>query len=464
MNIEKQSVDNLNATITININKEDYQDKFKSELKKVAGKASMKGFRKGKTPQSVVKKMYGKSVLAEVVNETLQKALTSYLDEENLDILGQPIPSDDQDGDMVFDVNNLEDYTFKFDIGLTPEIDIQGVSESDTYEIYKIDVDDKIIDEEMENARKRLGEQEHPDGEVVANDILKVQAEELDGVAPKADGWASEFSVLVDSLTEEYNKEVLKLSKGDSFTFDIYKLEKEKGDDYVKKYLLNVPKVEEGEEEPVIGNMFTGKIVDIARLKIAEMNQDFFDKYFGKDEVKTEEEARAKIEEYIGNHYHNQALQVMYRNIMDKLVADTKVELPSDFLKKWLKMTNEKLTDEEIEKDFDGFLDNMKWTLIKGRLAKQFEIEVKPEDIREAMANKVRNYFGQYGMDESYVNEILGKMLQNQEEVNKTYEELQAGKLFTKIGETVKHKEKKIALEDFNEKVKAINEKQQAQK
>lgn len=463
MNIEKQSVDNLNATITINISKEDYQDKFKSELKKVAGKTSMKGFRKGKTPQSVVKKMYGKSVLAEVVNETLQKALSDYLSDEKLDILGQPIPSDDQDGDMNFDVNNLDDYTFKFDVGLTPEIDVQGVSESDTYDIYKIEVDDKVINEELENAQKRLGEQEHPDGEVIANDILKIQAEELEGEDVKKDGWATEFSILVDSLTEEYNAKVLSMSKGDTFTFDVNKLEKDKGEDYVKKYLLNVPKVEEGEEEPVIGNMFTGKIVDIARLKVAELGQDFYDKYFGKDEVKSEEEARAKIEEYIGTHYHNQALQVMYRNIMDKLVADTKVELPADFLKKWLKMTNEKLTDDEIDKDFDGFLDNMKWTLIKGRLAKMFEVEVTPEDIKAAMENKVRNYFGQYGMDEAYVNEIMGKMLQNQEEVNKTYEELQAGKLFTKIGETVKHKENKISLEDFNEKVRAINEKQQAQ-
>lgn len=461
MNIERLAVDDLNATIVVNISKDDYQDKFKSELKKMAGKATMKGFRKGKTPASVVKKMYGKSVLAEVVNETLQKALSKYLDEEKLDILGQPIPSEDQDGDMNFDVNNLEDYTFKFDIGLTPDIDIQGVSDSDSYDIYKIDIDDATISEELENAQKRAGKQEHPEGEVVANDIIKIQAEELDGNDVKKDGWATEFSVLVDSLTEEYNAKVLTMSKDDSFSFDIHNLEKEKGEDYVKKYLLNLPKTEEGEEEPVIGNMFTGKIVEISRLKVAELDQEFYDGYFGKDEVKSEEEARAKIEEFVGNHYHAQALQVMYRNIMDKLVADTEVKLPAEFLKKWLKMTNEKLTDEEIDKDFDGFLDNMKWTLIKGRLAKMFEVEVTPEDIKEAMANKVRGYFGQYGMDESYVNQVLDRMLQNQEEVNRTYEELQAGKLFAKIGETVQHNETKISLEDFNEKVKAINEKQQ---
>ena len=230
------------------------------------------------------------------------------------------------------------------------------------------------------------------------------------------------------------------------------------------KYLLNVPKTDEGQEEPVIGNMFTGKIIDIARLVKAELNQEFYDKYFGEGLVSSDKEAREKVSESIGSHYQIQALQLMYRDIMDKLVAETKVELPETFLKKWLKLTNEELTDEEIDKDFPGFLDNMRWTLIKSELAEKFEIEVSPEDIREAMTAKVRNYFGQYGqqMDDSMLNDVMGKMFQNQEEVNKTYEELQAGRVFKKIGETIKQKDVKISLEDFNAKVKAVNEKQQA--
>jgi trigger factor len=465
MNIEQHSVDNLNATITINILKDDYQSQFKSELSKTAAKAQMKGFRKGKTPLSVVKKMYGKGILADAVNNTLQTALSDYLKSEELDILGQPIPSDDQDGDLEFDVNNLLDYEFKFDIGISPKVDVLGVSDSDTYDIDKVKIDDKTIDEELENAQKRLGEQSHPDGAVLAGDIIKIQADELDGKKPKENGWASEFSVLVDSLTDKYNKQVLKLSKDGTFSFDVNELEKDKGEDYVRKYLLNVPKIEEGQEEPVIGNMFTGKIVDISRLVKAELNQEFYDKYFGEGAVSSDKEARDKVEENIGLHYQNQALQLMYRNIMDKLVADTKVELPETFLKKWLKLTNEKLSDEEIDKDFPGFLDNMKWTLIKSELAKKFEIEVSPEDIREAMTAKVRNYFGQYGqqMDDAMLNEVMGKMFQNQEEVNKTYEELQAGRVFKKIGETIKQNEVKISLEDFNAKVKLVNEKQQAQ-
>lgn len=465
MNIEKHSVDNLNATIIINISKDDYQSQFKSELSKTAAKAQMKGFRKGKTPLSVVKKMHGKGILADAVNNILQNALSEYLKSEELDILGQPIPSDDQDGDLDFDVNNLVDYEFKFDIGVSPKVDVLGVSESDAYDIDKIKIDDKTIDEELENAQKRLGEQSHPDGAVLAGDIVKIQADELDGKKPRENGWVSEFSVLVDSLTDKYNKEVLKLSKDDSFSFDVNELEKEKGEDYVRKYLLNVPKIEEGEEEPVIGNMFTGKIIDIARLVKAELNQEFYDKYFGEGAVSSDKEARDKVEETIGGHYQNQALQLMYRDIMDKLVADTKVKLPETFLRKWLKLTNEKLSDEEIDNDFPGFLDNMKWTLIKSELAKKFEIEVSHEDIKEAMTAKVRNYFGQYGqqMDDAMLNEVMGKMFQNQEEINKTYEELQAGKVFKKIGETIKQNEVKISLDNFNAKVKSVNEKQQTQ-
>mgnify|MGYP000394770601 CR=1 FL=1 len=459
MKIDKQAIDNLHQIISIHIEKDDYQKKFNSELQKQASKAQLKGFRKGKTPAAVIRKMYGKNVLADVINETLQGAISNYITEEKLDVLGQPIPADDQDGDIDFNVNKLQDYTFKYEIGVAPEINVEGVSEKDSYDIYKVEIDDKTIDEELEIAKKKLGTQSHPDGQVEENDILTIQANELDGKKEKKDGWATEFTVMVNMLNEDKKAEVLKLSKGDSFTFNIYELEKDKSEDYVKKYLLNIDEAKDGDVE--VGNEFTGKISDISRLVEAEINQEFYDKYFGEGEVKTEEEAREKVAEFIGKHYENQALQVMYRNIMDELVANTKVELPAVFLKKWLKITNEKLSDEEIEKDFDGFLDNMKWTLIKSKLSKQFEVDVQPEDIREAMAQKVRSYFGQYGMDESYMGDILNRMLQNQEEVNKTYEELQAGKLFEKIGNTVGKKENSISIEKFNEAVKELNEKHQ---
>jgi len=266
---------------------------------------------------------------------------------------------------------------------------------------------------------------------------------------------------MVDTLADNYKETILKLSKGDTFTFDPYTLEDGKERDYVHKYILNV-KTEEGEEEPIIGNEFTGTIAGIKRLVPAAFDQELFDKHFPKGEVTSEEDARKKIAENIQKHYDNQATQLMYREIMDKLIADTTVDLPADFLKRWVTETNEEASAEDIEKDFDGFLKNLKWTLIKGKLSSMFEVKVEGEEVYAAMEQKVRGYFGQYGMDDSYMGQIMQNMMQNREEVNKTYEELQAEKIFSKIGETVKQKKKAISLDAFNDMVKELNAKQGA--
>ncbi|MEE9437574.1 MAG: trigger factor [Saprospiraceae bacterium] len=464
MKIDKKAVDNVNATITINIDINDYKSKFNSELKKYAQKAQMKGFRAGKTPISVVRKMYGQKLLVEVVNDTLQNAIADYLDKADFKIIGQPIPSDDQVGDLNFDINNMESYEFKFDIGLIPTIDVAGVSDEDEYEIYKIKVDKKTIDKELDQLRKHFGVSKNIDGKTEEKDILTIQADELSGKKKKKDGWATEFTVMVDMLEDEVKDKVLKLSKNDTFTFDVNNLEKDRNEEYVKKYILKIQENDtEKEEEPVIGNMFIGKIVNISRHIEAALDQELFDKAFGKDEVSSEKDAVAKLKGNVEKHYGNQAKQVMYRNIMDKLVADTKVELPEAFLKRWLKMTNEKLSDEEIEKDFPAFIDSTKWNLIKSELSNKFEVEVSAEEVKESMANKIKGYMGQYGMDESMIDGIMENLMQNKEEVNKTYEELVSSKVFDKIGDTVKTKDKSITIDKFNDFVKDLNEKHKAQ-
>jgi len=460
MKIDMQSVDELTATLSINIEKADYEPSFKSELKKYAGKASMKGFRKGKTPIGVVKKMYGQSVLAEVINNTLQDALSSYLKDEKLDILGQPLPSKDQEGDLVFDAKNLTDYTFKFDIGLSPKFELSGVSEKDNYEIYDVTIDKDIVEEEIGFITKRLGKQEEAEGKIEGKDIITINAEELDGTKPKKDGWATEFTVMVDTLADEYKDAILKMSKGDSLNFDIYALESGKDEDYVNKYLLN--RTSEEDQDREINKDFSGKIEKIMRLAPAAFDQELFDKYFPEGDVKSEKDAKAKIEENIKKHYDNQATQIMYRNIMDGLIENTSFDLPQEFLKRWVKETNQEATEEQIDKDFDGFLQNLKWTLIKSKLSEQFDVKVEPSEVYNAMEAKVKGYFGQYGMDPSQVGEIMKNMMQNKEEVNKTYEELQADKVFSKIGEIVGRKTKKITVKDFNEMVKELNAKQQA--
>jgi len=454
MKINKTDIDALNSSISIEIEKEDYKEKFDSELNKYRTKAQLKGFRKGKTPIAYLKKMYGKGILAEAVKESLQKGLFDFIKEKELNILGDPLPSADQE--MIdFDANDFKSYTFIFDVGMSPDIDVKGVADSDSYPLFNIELDDKVVDEELDVARRRQGTQQDTKEVIEEKDILTLEAKELDGKDLKKDGWETGFTVMTELIADDkLRKSVLKMKEGDSFDFDIYKLEKEKDEAYVKKYFLNL----DAEEEKEIGNMFRGKISKVQRLEPAEMNQEFFDKYFGPDKVKSEKEARAKVKEEIGKYYEGQAKSFMYRDILEGLVDTNEFPLPEGFLKRWLKATNEKVTEEDIDKQFPDFLKNLKWTLIRGELAKKYEVEVGPEEIKGSFENQVRQYFGPYGMDNAYIEQTINKLMSDRNQVNKVYEELLSQKVFQKVEENVQKVEEKVSLEDFKQKVKEIND------
>ncbi len=455
MKIQKKDIDQLNTTLSIEIEKEDYLKKFNDELKNYKGKASLKGFRKGKTPLGFIKKMFGKGILADAVNESLQKGLFDYIKDQDLNVLGDPLPSESQE--MIdFDVNNLGSFTFDFDLGLSPDITVKGAASTDSYTHYDITLTDEIVNEEIEVARKRQGSQEEVAEDIKEKDILKIQAIELENGLPKEGGHETDFTLMTDLIAEEsMMKKVLTMKKGGSFDFDIYNLEKDKDEVHVKKYLLNLG----DDEEKEVGKDFRGTIEKVLRMKPADMDQAFFDGYFGPDKVKSEDEARTMIKEEIGKYYATQADSYMYRDIMEGLIEHNKMDLPEPFLKRWLKATNEKLTEEELEKEFPDFVKNLKWTLIRGEIAKTEEIEVKPEEIQQNIATQVRQYFGQYGMGEEYINSTVQRMMQDRNQINKVYEELLSEKVFKVVGDRVNKKVDKISLDDFKDKVKVMNEK-----
>ena len=454
MKINKTDIDTLNSSISIEIAKEDYKEKFDSELNKYRSKAQLKGFRKGKTPIAYLKKMYGKGILAEAVNESLQKGLFDFIKEKELNILGDPLPSENQE--MVdFDPNDFKSYTFTFDIGMSPDFDVKGVAATDSYPLFNIEVDKAVVDEELDVARKRQGTQKETKEQIEDKDILTLEAKELDGADLKKGGWDTGFTVMTELIGDDkLRAEVLKMKVGDSFDFDIYNIEKDKDEAHVKKYFLNL----DPEEEKEIGNMFRAKIAKVQRLEPAEMNQEFFDKYFGPDKASTEDEAREKIKEEIGKYYEGQAKSFMYRDMLEGLVEENQFPLPEAFLKRWLKATNEKVTEEDIDKQFSDFLKNLKWTLIRGELAKQYKVEVGPEEIKASFENQVKQYFGPYGMDNAYVQQTIEKLMSDRNQVNKVYEELLSNKVFQKVEEEVQTVEEKISLDDFKQKVKEINE------
>jgi trigger factor len=454
MKIERKDLDTLNSSVTITLDPEDYQSSFLDELKKYKSKAHMKGFRKGKTPMNVLKKMYGQSVLAEVVMERVNKELSSYIGDEKLDLLGQPIPSEDQQR-YDFDPNNLEEISFTFDLGLSPEFEINGIE--DTYILHDVTIPEEIVEEELSLARKRMGEQIEEENDIEEHDILTITAVELEGEQPKAGGWETDFTIMTDQIGEEGLKEkVLKGKKGIEIDFDIYKIEKDKDEKHVKKYLLNL----DDDEEKEIGNMFRGIVQKVQRIKPAEMNEEFFSKYFGNDEVKTEEEAKDKVRKEIEKYYEQQAKMVMNREVMEALMEKNDLKTPDNFLKRWLSTTNENVSPEDIEKDFESFQKNLQWTLIKNKLSKKYDVTVDPEDVRNEMRNKVLSYMQGYPMDENSLNDMVNRLLSNNEQVNKVYEEIQAVKIFEKLEGDLTLQKKEITLEKFKEVVKTLNESQ----
>lgn len=453
MKVVRNDIDKLNARLSITIEVADYEPKFKEELSNYKSKTHLRGFRKGKTPASTIKRMYGKSILAETINKLLQSALTDYLKSEELEYLGQPMPSEEQK-EIDFNVNESTDYEFLFDLGLTPEFEVQGASSEDVIQNYKVTILDDVVMEELDISRKRLGEETNPEDGIEEDDILTIEATEHDNGKDKEGGWKTTFTVLVNQLADaKIRKNIQNMKKGDTFEFNIFKLEKDQDKRYVRKYLLNM---EDGDTTDV-GEDFRGTIAKISRIIPAEMNQEFYDKHFGEGIVHSEDEAKEKIRERISGYYQQQAKSFMYRDIMDALLDKNQFDLPDNFLKRWIKVNNEDSTDEVLENEYDAFSKNLKWNLIRSKLEKRFAVEVTPDDMKEAFKNQIRSYFGGQAVDID-LDGMAERLMKNNEHFSKVYEELMAEKLFAAIEQEMKVEEKPIALDEFTDLVKKMNE------
>jgi len=456
--VVREDIAPLTARLDVQVERADYEPKLKSELKKYREKAHMKGFRKGKTPMSVIRKMYGKSVLAEVVNELLEKELSGYIQSEELDLLGQPLPAEEQDP-VDFDLHNLEDYSFKFDIGLAPDFEIEGVSEEATFEKYAPEISDETVEEELANARKRLGNRIQSEDEIQDGDLLKLNAVELDNDTPKEDGVTNEFSVLTDSLTDEMKKAFLAKKVGERLIANVFELEKDADEAYVRKYFLGL----EEDDDRAVESSFEFTIVEASRIEAAELNEDFYKEYFGEDtEITTEEEAREAIRKNIGGYYEKQAEALLFRDMQETLMEKNKPELPRDFLKRWILASNEEATAEDVDKEFDTFAENLRWTLIRNQLVKNFDLKVEQEEIIEGFKARVRSYLANNPMmDDSFVDQMAMRLMQDQKQVEQLYEELITDKLFDALMEKVSTKDKSIELDKFVEIAKEAQEKAQ---
>ncbi len=454
--VVRKDIDNLNTELTVTIEKKDYEPKFLEELKKYRQQASMKGFRKGKTPMSVLKKMYGNSVLSNIVYDILNTELDTFLKEEKLAILGQPIPSEDTP-EVSIDVKSMEnDMVFKFDLGLAPQLEIQGFNKNKKFTRYVPTVSDEVIQKDIDNALKQLGERSIVTEDIQEGDSLKVTVKELDGKKVKEAGLTNQFTVLVEKLTKKAKKQILSKKAGDTIHVNIFDLEDGLDEAAVKKYFLNIE-----DENAEVGKDFELTIDEVTRITPMEFNEEFFNKYFGENAVADKKEAKEKFKEPLLNHYKNHSEALLFRDFQDHLMEKNEIELPEEFLRRWLLMSNEELTEEQLDAEFDAFKENLKWDVIKGKIVKENDIQITSEEIISNAQAKIMGYFGGTPLPPDMMKDMTDRMLNDQNSLRQIQDEVVSNKLYDVLETKFSYNEKKVSTEKMDEIIEKAREKAQ---
>jgi trigger factor len=446
MDITRENVDKLNATLKIRIDESDYNERVDAVLRDYRKKVTMNGFRPGKVPAGLVRKMYRTPVLVEEINKLVSESVSNYLKEENIKILGEPLPSENQSREI--DWENQREFEFDFDLGLAPELEIT-LSQKDKVPFYEIQVDKKMIEETKESYAGRMGKMipvEQVEGdETLRGDFAQIDREGNpieEGI--RSEGASFSLSVLKDEKTRTA---FMARQAGDHVDLDIRKA---LPNDTEIASLLKIDK----SAVPEIAPQFRFTIAEISRFEKAELNQELWDKLYGEGEVSNMKEFEEKI---AGELKKGLAQDAEYRFTIDAkktLLKKFKFDLPVDFLKRWLVLANEdKFTAEQVEEDFPKFEDDLKWQLVRDQIVREQEIKVEAEEVRQSAKEAALAQFQQYGMmnvpDENLEN-YAGEMLKNEEERRRIVERLVEKKALEYVKANVKLDNKQITIEKFN--------------
>lgn len=437
MEITLEKKDSTNATIKVNLTASDYQPKVVEKVKEYSKKAQLKGFRPGKVPTALIEKMYGKSILVDEINHLLTNSLNSYIKENNLPIIGDPLP-DTQKTDGI-EWENQKDFVFNYNIGLVPDFQYELSDKLNVTE-YEIEVSEGVVNETLINLQKQFGK--------ITNPETSAEGDTIYGELQEADGTVKTVSLDLSKANKNQTAGFIGKSKGDTITFNIGNIFEDKA---VLAHAMGISMEEARKKE----GEATIVLINVNRSENAEVNQEFFDKIFGKDVVTTEADFFAKLKETIKENYVRESEYLLKRDIQEALVNTTSMELPNEFLKRWLLVSNQgKITQQQIDNEYEYYLKELKWTLIKNRLAKDNDIKIENEAILEKAKGLIRQQFG--GMDfgpemEETFNNIADNYLKQEKGKNylKLYDEVLLEKILALVKDKVNIAKKKISVEEF---------------
>ncbi len=450
MNVTHVNSDALNAVLSVKVEQNDYASKVEKTLKDVRRKAVIKGFRPGMAPASLINKMYRRSAIVDEVNKLVSEGISNYITEQKLNILGEPLPSEKQEA---IDWETQNDFDFMFDLAFAPEFEVK-LSKRDKAPYYSIKVDEKMRDGYIESISGRYGS--YKDAEQAdAESLLRATLTELNAdESPKEDGLSvDEGMISVMLVADEAEKAKFVGAKvGDVMVVDVTKAFPNETD---RSALLKIKKEELSTIEP----LFQATITKVQQYAKAEVDQELFDKLFGEGTVTTVEEFHNRLDADIKQNLKGDSERKFYIDVRDKLIEKFKIELPKEFLVRWLVAINEgKFTQEQIEKDFPHFEKDLKWQLIRDKIAQEQEFKVEQEELVRMAKGYIMNQMMQYGMGqlpEEFIEKYANDLIEKKEERRKMAEQVLEGKVMGWIKETIKLEEKEVDFEEFKELMSA---------
>lgn len=438
MNITRENIDELNAVVKVDIAKEDYAGKVDKILKDYRKNANIPGFRKGHVPMGMVKKQYGQAVLVDEVNKLLQDSLNKYLTEEKLDVLGNPLPKEQENFDW-----DRDNYSFEFELGLAPEFSVD-LDLKDPVTKYNIVADDKMVNDQVENIQKQYGKLKTKD-----------EVEEGDTVAGtfknEEEGIENDTTIELTAIKGKRNLGKFVGAKvGDTLSLKTKNLFED------EHALVNHLSIDQ-EKAKDLDTEVEFTISEINERELADLDQELFDKLFGKDKVTSVTELKDKIKEDAAKQFEQQSDQQLMNDITEKLIENTNFELPKEFLQKWIQTVGEKpLTDEEAAEEYEKSEKGLRYQLIEGKVVNDNDLSVDFNDLKAFATQKIKEQMAQFGqMDpsEKELDDIAARILSNQDEVKRLSEQLMNEKLLKFYKENMKFDEKEVTYEEF---VKAI--------
>ena len=448
MNISFENPDKINGVLKITIEKDDYQGEVDKTLKNYRKQANIPGFRQGQAPIGMIKRQFGMQVKMDVINKILGEKLNGYIIDNKIAMLGTPLPNEAQ---VEQDLEKDGPFEFIFDIAVAPEINIE-INGNDEIDHYSIEVDDKLVDQQVDMFRSRAGHYDKVEEyDAAQNDMLKGDLRELD-----ADGNAKEDGIVVEQavLMPEYikvedQKSLFDGAKlGSVITFNPKKAYPESNAEI--KSLLKIS----DEQAESLTSDFTFLVTEISRFVKAEVNQELFDQVFGEGNVNDEADFRQKVAESIKTQFSNDEefkFMLDIRKYAEDKVGE--VAFPDELLKRVMKSNNQDKDDKFIEDNYAASIKALKWSLIKNELMEANEVKVEKEDVVNVVKDVARMQFAQYGMSnvpEEYLDNYVDKIMKEEKNLESYIERASDIKLAAALKKVVKLNEKTVSLDEFN--------------